>query len=67
MKLNDNVYVIIFLNVGISYTFNVEYLVNYKILDATPFVDEPTSLFVRASSFHRYQIFYPKHVKLINS
>jgi len=40
IKLNDNVYAInLSINVGISSTFNVEYLVNYKGLDV---VDEPS-------------------------
>ena len=41
MKLNDNIYVInLFINVGISFTFNVKCLVNYKGLDVIPLVDE---------------------------
>jgi len=42
MKLSDNVSDInLSINVGISSTFNVEYLVNYKSLDVIPIVDEP--------------------------
>ena len=43
MKLNENAYAInLFINVGISFTFNVEYLVDYKGLDVIPLVDEPS-------------------------
>jgi len=61
MKLNDNVYVInLFINISISSTFNIEYLVDYKGLDVIPLADEtshePT---FESPFFHHYQIFYP--------
>ena len=77
MKLNNNIYAInLFVNVSISSTLNVEYLMDYKGLDVISLVDESShllisllmSLFSRSPSFHDYQIFYPiQHVKLINS
>jgi len=43
MKLNDNIYAInLFINVSISSTFNVEYIVDYKGLYVIPLVDEPS-------------------------
>jgi len=43
MKLNDNIYdVDLFIDFGISSTFNIDYLVDYKSLDVIPFVNEPS-------------------------
>ena len=55
-KLNDNDHVIDF---GISFTFNVEYLVDYNGLDL---------IILRAISLLYSKIFYPtQHIKLIKS
>ena len=52
MKLNENAYAInLFINVGISFTFNVEYLVDYKGLDVIPLVDEPFHELIFESPF----------------
>jgi len=43
MKLNNNIYIInLFIDLGISYTFNIDSLMNYKSLDVIPLVDEPS-------------------------
>ena len=55
MKLNDNIYAInLFINVDISSTFNVEYLVDYKGLDVIPLIDELVDEPIFESSFHHY-------------
>ena len=40
MKLNDNIYIIDLIDFGISSTFNLDCLVDYKGLDVIPLVDE---------------------------
>ena len=70
IKFHDNIYVIdLSIDFSISSTFNIDCLVNYKVLMLSHLLMSLfISLFSRAHSFHHYQIFYPiQHVKLINS
>ena len=53
MKLNDDIYVIyLFIDFGISFTFNIYYLVDYKsLINVISLVDEPSHKLIFESPF----------------